>query len=78
MRFATAQGFPTGERFFTYLRDTFDVLYAETPRLMSVGLHARLVGRLGRSAGLERFLDHVASAHQCLGVPKGRYRPPLD
>jgi putative urate catabolism protein len=63
MRFATPQGFHTGEQFFTYLRDAFDVLYAEgveTPRMMSVGLHARLVGRPGRTAGLERFLDHVA------------------
>jgi putative urate catabolism protein len=63
MRFATPQGFHTGEQFFIYLRDAFDVLYAEgveTPRMMSVGLHARLVGRPGRTAGLERFLDHVA------------------
>jgi putative urate catabolism protein len=63
MRFATPQGFHTGEQFFQYLRDTFDVLYAEgaqAPRMMSVGLHARLVGRPGRTAGLERFLDHVA------------------
>ncbi len=62
MRFATAQGFNTGEQFFTYLRDSFDVLYAEgdeTPRMMSVGLHCRLVGRPGRFAGLRRFLDHV-------------------
>jgi allantoinase len=62
MRFATAQGFNTGEQFFTYLRDSFDVLYAEgaeRPKMMSVGLHCRLAGRPGRLAGLARFLDHV-------------------
>ena len=62
MRFATAQGFNTGEHFFTYLRDSFDALYAEgaqTPRMMSVGLHCRLVGRPGRIGGLARFLDHI-------------------
>jgi allantoinase len=64
MRFATAQGFNTGEQFFAYLRDSFDVLYAEgaeRPRMMSVGLHCRLTGRPGRLAGLARFLDHVQS-----------------
>lgn len=64
MRFATAQGFNTGEHFFTYLRDSFDALYAEgaaTPKMMSVGLHCRLVGRPGRIAALARFLDHVAA-----------------
>lgn len=63
MRFATAQGFNAGEQFFSYLRDSFDVLYAEgaeAPKMMSVGLHCRLVGRPGRLAGLRRFLDHVA------------------
>ena len=63
MRFATAQGFNTGEQFFTYLRDTFDALYAEganAPKMMSVGLHCRLAGRPGRIAALQRFLDHVA------------------
>ena len=63
MRFATAQGFNTGEQFFIYLRDAFDTLYAEgaeRPRMMSVGMHARLLGRPGRIAGLRRFLDHVA------------------
>ncbi len=62
MRFATAQGFNTGDQFFTYLRDAFDVLYAEgadKPKMLSVGLHCRLVGRPGRIAGLQRFLDHV-------------------
>jgi putative urate catabolism protein len=62
MRFATANGFAHGEDFFTYLRDSFDTLYAEgeqSPRMMSIGLHCRLAGRPGRAAGLARFLDHV-------------------
>jgi peptidoglycan/xylan/chitin deacetylase (PgdA/CDA1 family) len=62
MRFATPQGFNTAEQFFTYLRDSFDVLYAEgaeRPKMMSVGMHCRLVGRPGRFRGLQRFLDHV-------------------
>ncbi|AHJ64811.1 Chitooligosaccharide deacetylase [Granulibacter bethesdensis CGDNIH4] len=62
MRFATAQGFNTAEHFFTYLRDSFDTLYEEgavTPRMMSIGLHCRLVGRPGRLPGLKRFIDHV-------------------
>ncbi len=60
MRFATAQGFNSGQQFFEYLRDTFDVLYAEGGRMMSVGLHCRLAGRPGRAAGLLRFLDHLS------------------
>jgi peptidoglycan/xylan/chitin deacetylase (PgdA/CDA1 family) len=62
MRFATPQGFNAGDQFFSYLRDSFDVLYAEgaeRPRMMSVGLHCRLIGRPGRFASLQRFLDHV-------------------
>lgn len=59
MRFATAQGFNSGEDFFNYLRDSFDVLYAEGGRMMSVGLHCRLAGRPGRFAALERFLKYV-------------------
>ena len=62
MRFATAQGFNTGDQFFAYLRDAFDTLYEEgatAPKMMSVGLHCRLAGRPGRIAGLKRFLDHV-------------------
>jgi len=62
MKFGTPQGFNSGDQFWGYLRDAFDVLYAEgarTPRMMSVGLHMRLVGRPGRFAALERFLDHV-------------------
>ena len=64
MRFATPQGFNSGEQFFTYLRDAFDTLYAEgatLPRMMSVGLHCRLVGRPGRIRALERFIDYVRS-----------------
>jgi putative urate catabolism protein len=63
MRFATAQGFNSGDQFFTYLKDTFDVLYAEgesAPKMMSVGLHCRLAGRPGRAGALARFLDYVA------------------
>jgi putative urate catabolism protein len=62
MRFASAPGFVTGDDFFTYLRDAFDVLYAEgahAPKMMSVGLHLRVAGRPGRLAALQRFLDHV-------------------
>lgn len=62
MRFATNQGFNSGDQFFAYLRDAFDVLYAEgetAPKMMSVGLHCRLVGRPGRAAALMRFLDYV-------------------
>jgi peptidoglycan/xylan/chitin deacetylase (PgdA/CDA1 family) len=64
MRFATAQGFNTGEQFFAYLRDAFDTLYAEgdeAPKMLSVGLHCRLVGRPARMAALAHFLDHVQS-----------------
>ncbi|UXI68680.1 allantoinase PuuE [Tahibacter amnicola] len=63
MRFATPQGFNTAQHFFDYLRDTFDVLYAEgaeMPRMMSVGMHCRLLGRPGRFIALQRFLDHIA------------------
>jgi len=62
MKFGMPQGFNTGDDFFTYLRDAFDVLYAEgatAPKMMSVGLHMRLAGRPGRFAALTRFLDHV-------------------
>ena len=66
MRFATAQGFNSGEQFYAYLRDAFDTLYAEgdpagldAPRMLSIGLHGRIVGRPGRAAALARFVDHV-------------------
>ena len=63
MKFASAGGFGTGDDWLAYVRDAFDVLYAEGaehPRMMSVGLHCRLMGRPGRAAALIRFLDHVA------------------
>ncbi len=63
MRFATPQGFNTASHFFEYLRDSFDVLYAEggeRPRMLSVGMHCRLLGRPGRFIALQRFLDHIA------------------
>jgi putative urate catabolism protein len=62
MRFALPQGFAQADDFFVYLRDSFDALYAEgaeTPRMMSIGMHCRLLGRPGRIVALQRFLDHV-------------------
>ena len=62
MRFATYQGFNTGDHFFNYLKDSFDVLYEEgktNPKMMSVGLHCRLIGRPGRIQSLKKFLDYV-------------------
>ncbi|HSD69220.1 MAG TPA: allantoinase, partial [Woeseiaceae bacterium] len=64
MRFATPQGFNSGQQFFEYLKDTFDLLYAEgadLPKMMSVGLHCRLAGRPGRAVAVERFLEYVAT-----------------
>jgi putative urate catabolism protein len=73
MRFATPQGFNTGEQFYTYLKDSFDCLYEEgrrgSPKMMSVGLHCRLVGRPGRAQALARFLDYVLS-HKRVWVPR--------
>ncbi len=73
MRFATPQGFNSGDQFFTYLKDSFDVLYREgeegAPKMMSIGLHCRLAGRPGRMAALERFLDYVQS-HDKVWVAK--------
>jgi len=67
MRFASPQGFNTGDHFFTYLRDSFDALYAEgdpagldRPKMMSVGMHCRLLGKPGRIGALSRFIEHVA------------------
>ncbi|CAJ0992508.1 allantoinase PuuE [Pantoea sp. Nvir] len=62
MRFATPQGFNTAEQFFTYLQDTFDVLYEEgktQPKMMSVGMHCRLLGRPGKFKALQKFLDYI-------------------
>ena len=71
MRFASPQGFNTGDHFFTYLRDTFDALYAEgdpggedRPKMMSIGMHCRLLGKPGRIVALQRFLDHIAAHDQ--------------
>jgi putative urate catabolism protein len=72
MRFSLPQGFATGDDFFTYLRDSFDVLYAEgmdAPKMMSVGMHSRLLGRPGRFKALQRFLDHIES-HDLVWVCK--------
>jgi len=67
MRFVQPQGFNTGEHFFHYLRDAFDALYAESdpdgedrPKMMSIGMHCRLLGKPGRIGALQRFLDHIA------------------
>ena len=62
MRFATAQGFNSGQQFFDYLKSSFDVLYeegAERPKMLSIGLHCRIVGRPGRFAALQHFLDYI-------------------
>jgi putative urate catabolism protein len=73
MRFATPGGFASGDQFFTHLRDAFDVLYAEgaagSPKMLSIGLHGRLVGRPARVAALERFLDHV-QAHDKVWIAR--------
>ncbi len=73
MRFATAQGFNSGEQFFSYLKDSFDVLYKEgqsgAPKMMSIGLHCRLAGRPGRSASLEKFLSY-AKSHEDVWFPR--------
>ena len=62
MRFATNQGFNTGDHFYNYLKDSFDALYEEgktSPKMMSVGLHCRLIGRPGRIQSLKKFIDYV-------------------
>ena len=73
MRFATPQGFNSGDQFFTYLKDAFDVLYREgqegAPKMLSVGLHCRLVGRPGRAAALRRFIEYVLS-HDKVWIPQ--------
>jgi len=73
MRFATPQGFNAGDQFFTYLKDAFDVLYREgqegAPKMLSVGLHCRLVGRPGRAAALRRFIEYVLS-HDRVWLPQ--------
>ncbi len=72
MRFVNPQGFGGGEQFFAYLKDSFDLLYAEgetAPKMMSVGLHCRLAGRPGRALALARFLDYVA-AHERVWIAR--------
>jgi putative urate catabolism protein len=73
MRFATPQGFNSGDQFFAYLKDAFDVLYREgqegAPKMLSVGLHCRLVGRPGRIAALRRFIEYVLS-HDKVWIPQ--------
>jgi putative urate catabolism protein len=73
MRFATPQGFNSGDQFFSYLKDGFDVLYEEgeqgAPKMMSIGLHCRLVGRPNRAAALARFLDY-AQSHDRVWMPR--------
>ncbi|MDF2644152.1 MAG: puuE, partial [Pseudomonas sp.] len=62
MRFTQVQGFNNGEQFFQYLKDAFDVLYAEgadAPKMLSIGLHCRLIGRPARLAALQRFIEYV-------------------
>ncbi|MGH1444442.1 MAG: allantoinase PuuE [Cognatishimia sp.] len=63
MRFATAPGWVTGQDFFTYLKDSFDELYVEgrdgQPKMMSIGLHCRLMGRPGKIAGLRKFIEYI-------------------
>ena len=72
MRFVAPQGFNSGDQFFAYLRDTFDMLYSEGerwPKMMSVGLHGRVAGRPGRALALKRFIEHVA-AHSDVWVAR--------
>jgi allantoinase len=76
MRFASMQGFNTGDHFYTYLKDAFDVLYAEgdpagqdRPKMLTIGMHCRVLGRPGRFRGLQRFLDHVAQ-HPHVWIPR--------
>jgi putative urate catabolism protein len=86
MKFAIQSGFDHGEAFFQYLRDAFDVLYAEgmeRPKMMSVGLHCRLAGRPGRAGALIRFLDYARSHNRVWITTRAeiarhwhRYHPP--
>jgi len=73
MRFATAPGYITGRQFYQYLKDAFDVLYAEgeagRPAMMSIGLHCRLIGRPGKLRGLQRFIEHIQK-HEGVWCPR--------
>ena len=76
MRFATAPGYTDGAQFFQYLKDSFDTLYAEgqlgRPKMVSIGLHNRLIGRPGKIAGLQRFLDYANSHNQVWFAQRGQ------
>ena len=81
MRFATPQGFNSGGQFYAYLKDTFGTLYAEgdvAPKMLSVGLHCRLVGCPGRAASLARLIRPCARPRSRLGPDAARHRPPRD
>jgi len=72
MRFVAVQGFNSGDQFFVYLRDAFDILYAEgetAPKMLSIGLHGRVVGHPARMAALKRFIDHVL-AHERVWIAR--------
>jgi allantoinase len=73
MRFATPQGFNSGDQFFAYLKDSFDTLYEEgkagQPKMMNIGLHNRLIGRPGRTAALKRFIDYI-KGHQNVWIAR--------
>ena len=73
MRFATPQGFNTGDHFFRYLKDSFDCLYEEgrsgAAKMLSIGLHCRLAGRPGRALGLAKFIDYVLH-HENIWIPR--------
>lgn len=69
MRFATPQGFNSGDQFFTYLKDSFDTLYAEGGKMMNIGLHCRLAGRPGRAAAVQRFIEY-AQSHKDVWFPR--------
>ena len=80
-KFALSPGWMSGEDFFTYLRASFDQLYREgerEPKMMSIGLHGRLIGRPGRAETLARFMDHVQTARQGVDLPPRRDRAALD
>ena len=81
MRFATPQGFNSGDQFFSYLKDSFDALYAEgakgSPKMMSIGLHCRLIGRPGRVMALARFIDYVKS-HEKVWIARRAFADELS
>ncbi len=81
MRFAAVQGFNSGDQFYTYLKDSFDALYAEgeagKPKMLNVGLHCRLIGRPGRIMALRRFLDYIQSKPEVWGWHGGSTSPSI-